>query len=1420
MNKKDKKSKNLIKKFLVASAAVSGLVGVSGSVGATVFTTANNDTHTATNAEWNPATGVVAAPGNTIKFGGDHQLTINNDLTANSGTFTIDYDNKAVGGNNRTILLDNTGKIKVTNVINTNGNGATFKFNHTTGMLELDGNFSAANTINEIDFNNIAGTAILNDNTKLNLLNIQSAAGAGNGIVDAKANFEITTKAFGDGAAIGEFKLFTATANSTGKITFDTKAAAMNAANKIKFYNNGKLELSSTAPNNSVTFTADLDIDDKTATITFSGGGDGNGFNIYDGVAAADRIKGAKNTSFVIDMADPNALVDLSKVTNASFLKGVAADTAQKLTIKKGRTLVSKDAKFATITFEGSEKGNGTLALAGAADEIHTIKLAEASPENTGVLEITAQNQSLDANSTIFTENSPGVRELYFSDDKTLTLTKESKNIDALYITSKVGQDNTGTLALVGSATLGSTTTDSYIGWYPSAAQVDNGAIKADEERVKAITLTTNEDKQEMVFNQKKIRLGKFDDALAGGGANSGIIANHTGKSSNWTFSGNDIRSHFTVADANTKAKVIFNNQDDAGITLAGTWGSNVAKLEELKIATKSHVKLDNSNEQTPGYNGNNVALGGFGKTSINTKLLKFETDVNIIASDTLLSLANVDAISAEGKGGIIIASSSAVYDPTNTIGDGFSYGTGVSKDHVKKLVDGKVARFGITGEADVTIATDADKTKVMGIKIADLVDLDASNLKIVTLKHNKGAVVIEGQAKIGDIGSTEFNFAEARFLGTKEATYTNNVFAKNVAIKAASGLVFNGNIYNQDAIEITGDKTVAFGGNVGNIKSSAAELTFNGKDKTIGNLGAASTAAAPTNYIQQKVNFINGSASVGSVYAKDLNVKDYEFKISEAKVMHANNSSTQENATYTFNDATSSLELTTPTGQHVYSKTLTLNLKRSNDTSQSKIIFNDLSKIDLDNVSAIAINLEASYDSDVTPDVATSKALVFIGTPDNADTSKLKTKLDQVSKLYPKNPNRFQSYSRNGLFIVSKVVSIKDAADNIYNDLIADTKVSNEDAKMVRAYIESFSDASPNSAFSRFLQKIETNQDKAKANQNIVTFVKNTQEVVRDTYNVISSTTSVASRIADGLGNRMAAVAVSSSGDENPVSSVGAYLQPFMSFADNSEEGNKYSLSGGGFTIGGDVGLNDNNTVLGLAYTFASNKLKFKNSTSDTTNASTNAFSVYATQKIASGAFVEGLFTYASTDARANLNRVSGIDAKGELTYKTIKNDYNVKTMIGRALLGYSYQMDSFVISPLVGAEFVSTNIKDGVLFKEKDIPAGTSIKAKNTVNPAVLLGARFATEIDSDDMKIIPTAGLLMKFKLSDKDMEVSQALDGFKGAYVYKKNKLSKFSVVPSVGVTVKQNQMEYSATYAADISSKYLGHNAGLKVKINF
>jgi hypothetical protein len=141
--------------------------------------------------------------------------------------------------------------------------------------------------------------------------------------------------------------------------------------------------------------------------------------------------------------------------------------------------------------------------------------------------------------------------------------------------------------------------------------------------------------------------------------------------------------------------------------------------------------------------------------------------------------------------------------------------------------------------------------------------------------------------------------------------------------------------------------------------------------------------------------------------------------------------------------------------------------------------------------------------------------------------------------------------------------------------------------------------------------------------------------------------------------------------------------------------------------------------------------------------------------------------------------------------------------------------------LSPLVGAEFVSSNTKDGALFKEKDIAVATSITAKNTINPAVLVGARFATEIDSDDMKIVPTAGLLVKFKLSDKDMEIAQTLDGIKGSYIYKSaNKNAKISVVPSVGVTIKQNQMEYSVSYAADISKKYLGHNAGLKVKINF
>jgi outer membrane autotransporter protein len=1422
MNKKDKKNKNLIKKFLVASAVASGLVGVSESaLGVSYTTTGNVITST------NNGNGITApvVDGDTIVFGGNTN-TITVDQNLSTVGLKLDLNNLDLVGNGGKVIIGNNGvndgklRLNATDILNHAGitgknAGARLKIDFgkvSTNALEnqliLSGDFSAGQ-IHSIDFTNKANaSAVLLDGVKLNLENILSTGAANGSVLNAKANFDLTTKAFGHGNAISSFNLFTETAGSTGKITFDTAAGAgMNAANPIKFLNNGNLVLKSTSATNSVTFTGDLDIDSKKATITFTGGG-----ALYKGFDMGNMIKKADNANFVVDMNDANAVVYINAATKATFLD---KDTAQDLTIKKGTIDVNKDTKFKSVTFEGSLKpADGTLALAGDGD--HTIKLDTKNPKNTGVLEVFGVTAGLDKNSTVFTKDSTGIYELYFSKDvaplnfdnaAVLTLTKESSNIDTLYITSK--NDNEGTLKLVGGATLGSTKTDSYIGYYPGADE----KIAVDPTRIKGIDLTTTEDKQEIVFTQKKIRIGKFENAAAN---DVGLTADHAGKSSNWTFSASDIRTHFNVKTADSAVKVNLNNQDDAGVTLAGTWGSDANKISEFVIETKGDVKLDDSTD-TPAV-ALGLAMGGNGQTYIKTKKLTFNTDVNVIASEGVVF---ADAYFGDNKGGIIFASSTTAYDPDNA----GTTGTSISKDYVKKLVDGKVARLGVNGEVD-TIATDAEKANAPAIRVADLEDLDASTLKLVTLKSTKGKAIIEGRAKLGDIGAAETLFESVTFSGTKDATYTSNVFADNVyfsapvaavpavpaAPKDSASLVFTGDINNTKEIDIKNNKKITFSGNVGNIKASAAELLFNGKDKNIGDLGATATP------IEKKVSFVDGSANIGNINVKTLNAKDYEFKISGGKTIHTAEASTEENVTYTFNDSNSSLTLTASGADaaHKYSKTLTLNLKRANETSQSRIILKDLSHINSDSLNSIVINLDAGYDDGVDADVTSSKSIRFIETPEGVETKRLEEKLNQTVKLKVKNSNRFQGYERNGLFIVSKIVSVKDAIDNIYNDLI-DAKIDKADAENVKDYIGSFNIIGPNSQFAIFLQKISKNNDTE--SKNIVALVKNTQGVAKDTYSVISSTASITSQIADSLGNRMAAVsAISASGDENPISSVGAYLQPFMSFANNSSDGNKYDLSGGGFTIGGDVGLNENNTVLGLAYTFASNKLKLKDSaTSGTTNASTNAFSIYATQKVSSEAFVEGLFAYASTDVRANKSKITGIDAKTELTYKDTKDNYNVKTMIGRGLIGYSYNIDSFVISPLVGAEFISSKT-DG--FKEKDSAVNTSISSKNTLNPAVLFGARFATEIESDDMRIVPTAGLLMKFKLSDKDMEINQTLDGIKGSYTYKNSKVSKFSVSPSVGVTVKQNQMEYSASYAADISTKYLGHNAGLKVKINF
>ncbi len=475
----NKKNKNLIKKFLVASAAISGLATISGSASAANRTTIASLAKTSDGVGFNKNQGgqsFAINDGDTLIFSKpDHIILVNSNLSGPAGiTFQLVLNNQS---NTNLVGIGDNGALRIKDILNYSegrvlaGNALNIEFGPSNNLIELilDRDFNNGQ-LGIIDFKDNANSrVIIDNNVKIDVLNIISSSNNDNGSLVAKGNFEIKTRGFGHSGendlTINSFNLFTDVANSTGKIIFDTAKVDtdINAYNPIVFSNNGNLILQSTGVTN-VIFDAPLNIADKTTTITFNGGGANFGFDMKD------SIRNAKNASFVVDMAHPDSFIDLSDVTAANFL-GADGKTAKNLTIKKGRIVVSGNVKFTSVTFDGSEKPtDGTLALCGRVNNpVHTIILDPKSPKNTGILQI-LEDGRLHKDSTVFTKNSPGIFELYF-ENTSLILTKESNNIDAKFITSR--NDVTGVLSLTGSATLGSKEGESYIGYYPNA----NGQI-------------------------------------------------------------------------------------------------------------------------------------------------------------------------------------------------------------------------------------------------------------------------------------------------------------------------------------------------------------------------------------------------------------------------------------------------------------------------------------------------------------------------------------------------------------------------------------------------------------------------------------------------------------------------------------------------------------------------------------------------------------------------------------------------------------------------------------------------------------------------------------------------------------------------------------------------------------------------------
>lgn len=278
-----------------------------------------------------------------------------------------------------------------------------------------------------------------------------------------------------------------------------------------------------------------------------------------------------------------------------------------------------------------------------------------------------------------------------------------------------------------------------------------------------------------------------------------------------------------------------------------------------------------------------------------------------------------------------------------------------------------------------------------------------------------------------------------------------------------------------------------------------------------------------------------------------------------------------------------------------------------------------------------------------------------------------------------------------------------------------------------------------------------------------------------------------------------------------------GIWASPFIHKARQRKMGTEagYNVTNFGAAIGVDTKVNENKTI-GFAWSNIKSILKHKDSkmgSKGVTN--TNIFSLYGSIDLPNNYFISGIASY-------GISNVNNLD-KRVLT-KNIsqfaKAKYKTKIYSGQFLAAKTIPFRSkYLITPLVGIKYAEFH---DAAYKETGTDAQNySVSKKKSKMLEGILGMKFSYPTSWNDNKMTPYLSAMANTHLKENPPTSFVSSDTFVNPIKIKGDKSSsKAWYVLGGGIDLHKGDIDYSFDYEAQLDKKYVGHQAKIKVRLNF
>ncbi len=308
---------------------------------------------------------------------------------------------------------------------------------------------------------------------------------------------------------------------------------------------------------------------------------------------------------------------------------------------------------------------------------------------------------------------------------------------------------------------------------------------------------------------------------------------------------------------------------------------------------------------------------------------------------------------------------------------------------------------------------------------------------------------------------------------------------------------------------------------------------------------------------------------------------------------------------------------------------------------------------------------------------------------------------------------------------------------------------------------------------------------------------------------------------------NRLGQSAVTVSAGEEDVSQYGVWLRTSINksrdkvSSKRSEYFSSYKTRGHNHTIGFD-GLVCDGLVVGGAYTRAYTNIRPQNQNiGNTDKVRTNMFSLYSAYNIPNYSwYLDSTLSYAESFIKNKELRNIAV-SKNVLGTEIASSKYKSYLYSGSLSLGYIHNIGNNInIIPSLGA--LGSVIRDKG-YAESGTSFQNLIVGKKSYNKlSGNVGVRISQHIyldDIDNVILIPEIYGFANYNIKNKTPAIDARLSGINDRLPTISFRSNRIDYNIGLGVTIKQNMMEYGINYDANLAKKYQGHSGSIKVRVN-